>query len=285
MSIKNVTIIGVGLIGGSLGMSIKDMDIAENVMGVSRNEDHLRLAVDKKAIDEGTTDMAAAVLEADLVVLATPIDAIIPALKKVVPYLKPGALVTDVGSTKQQIVEAAESLMPDGCYFVGGHPMAGSERSGIEAAHTFLFDNAVWVFTPTANTHLPALDDLKTFLGRLDIRPLILKPDIHDHVVAAISHLPYIAACSLVKVLANEKEFQKEMLALASSGFRDTTRVASSSPEWGKNISLVNKQAVLQSIANFRQTLQEIEQSIETGREEELLTLFASIQSFRTKIY
>jgi len=180
MAIKNVTIIGVGLIGGSLGISLKDLGLATKVVGVSRSQEHLNRAIEKQAIDEGTTDCVAAVREADLVILATPIESIIPILSKIAPHLKPGAIVTDVGSTKLQIVSEADVIMPKGCFFIGGHPMAGSEHSGIDAARAFLFDNAVWVFTPTLKSNIEALEKLKKFFNKLDIRPLVLKPEVHD---------------------------------------------------------------------------------------------------------
>ncbi|MFA5927948.1 MAG: prephenate dehydrogenase [Candidatus Margulisiibacteriota bacterium] len=285
MAIKKVAIIGVGLIGGSLGMALKDLGHVAKVVGVSRNEKHLKTAVEKKAIDEGTTDPATAVLDADLVVITTPIQTIIPTLKKIVPYLKKGAIVTDVGSTKEQIVLDAEKIMPEGCFFIGSHPMAGSERSGIEAAHTFLFDNAVWIFTPTANTDLKALDKLRIFLKKLDVRPLVLRPEIHDKVVAAISHLPYLAACSVVSVLAEEKEYKKEMLELASSGFRDTTRVASSLTEWGLSICQTNKTAMLEVLDKMIRSLQETKKMVQMDRQDELLKYFEKIKKFREGMF
>ena len=283
--ISNVTIIGIGLIGGSLGISLKDIDKVQKVIGVSRSEEHINEAIDKKAIDEGTTDLASSVLNADLVIIATPIESIIPTLKKITPYLKQGVIVTDVGSTKQLIVSEADPLMPIGTYFIGSHPMAGSDRSGIESARAFLFDNAVWVFTPTENTNRVALDNLQQFLSQLDIRPLILKPDIHDKVVSTISHMPYLVASSLVKLIQFEPDYQSEMLSLAASGFRDTTRVANSPAEWGKSICLTNKQSLMSGIKEMQSVLKDIEALIANDDEKAILDYFNTIRNFREKMF
>ena len=163
--------------------------------------------------------------------------------------------------------------------------MAGSEHSGIMAARTFLFDNAVWVLTPTPRVPHEVVETLRTFLLQLDVRPLILAPDVHDQIVAGISHLPYLMACSLVHTVMTAQPLQQEMLTLASTGFRDTTRVASSLPEWGKDICVTNKKAILAGISSLKKNLAEMEKQIKNGNPEKLEAWFGKVKQFRDGMY
>jgi len=286
MTFNKVSIIGIGLIGGSIGMAVKDLGLSELVVGFSRKDSHLQKAIDKKAIDVGSTNLKTCINDADLVILATPIAVIIPTLKEICPSLKDGAIVVDVASIKQEIVEQADKIVTQNIHFVGTHPMAGSEHSGINAARKFLFDNAVWAFTPSKKTNLNALEKVKSYFQALDTHPLVIDPKTHDQVVATISHLPYFIACSLIKTISDEKKYQSQMKELAASGFRDTTRVAASPSNWGNDIAIFNKEAILESIKNFKEALSKIEKEIKNETEPNNLDkLLASIQKFREDMY
>ncbi|MCX5749606.1 MAG: prephenate dehydrogenase/arogenate dehydrogenase family protein [Candidatus Saganbacteria bacterium] len=283
--IKTVAIIGMGLIGGSLGMAIKNKDLAEKVIGVSRNADHLKEAKAKEALDEFTIDPIEASRDADLVFVTTPIRTIVPIVKTIFPVVKKGCIITDVGSSKLEIVGELESISPEGIFFIGGHPMAGSERSGIKAATKFLFEGTNYCLTPTGKTDKEALKKLIAFIENFDVRISVIPPDLHDIAVAGISHMPLAVAASLVNMVCDMKEAKTEMLALASSGFRDTTRIAAGSVEMGRDMFTTNKKAVLKMIKEFKASLEKIEAVIEEGDAEKITAELEKAKKLRTDMY
>ena len=236
-----ITIVGVGLIGGSLGLAFKRRGIGREIVGVSRAET-LHAARKLGAIDTGFEydQLPAGVSESELVILSTPISRILELLPEVVSEVSEGALITDVGSTKREIVASASSLKRKGVHFIGGHPMAGSERTGVTAADPFLFENAIYVVTPTADVPDAWVDRLTGLTRRLGARPMRIGVRAHDRVMAAVSHLPQLMATALVEMIGRLHEADGIPLEMAAGGFRDLTRVASSPYEMWRDICKTN---------------------------------------------
>ncbi|MBN2097188.1 MAG: prephenate dehydrogenase/arogenate dehydrogenase family protein, partial [Candidatus Omnitrophica bacterium] len=241
---KKVTIIGAGLIGGSIGLAARRKGLVKEVVGVCRHRKSLQKAKQKKAITEGSLVAKAAVKDADLVILAVPVSRIVQIVRQVAPYLKKGSLITDVGSTKDDVVRRIERLLPKGVYFIGAHPLAGSEKRGADSARADLFKNAICILTKTKKTNSVALNRIAKFWQHLGCRIKILNPQEHDRVVALVSHLPHLAATQLVKVA-------KGSLHFAARGFFDTTRIASSDAEIWSDICLSNKRFIVQAIDGY----------------------------------
>jgi prephenate dehydrogenase len=243
---RRIAIIGVGVIGGSLGLAIKNRFRNVRVVGVDRR-DILRKALKKGAIDESSTDLRAAVSGSDLVLLATPVSVILKDLPKVAKFSSTRTIVTDVGSVKRDIVRAGIRLFPEG-NFIGGHPMAGVELSGVEAAHPLLFENALYVLTPSKKTPPATLRRLADFLKDLGARVVLLDAKTHDEVASAVSHLPQLTAVALTNVAGREHPSGRRHLSLAAGGFRDLTRIASSRPEIWKDILSMNSDQIVKSL-------------------------------------
>lgn len=266
MKINKVCVIGLGLMGGSLAMAIKKKKLAKVVVGTSRRKTTVRKALARRIVDKSILDHAQAVKDADIVFICTPINKIIPILKEVAASLKKGAIVTDIGSTKGMIVKQAEKVVPKGVHFIGGHPMAGSEKVGIDAAIPTLYEGTTYIITPTARTNRRALRALLSFLKKLNVKILLIPPEKQDLVVAGISHLPLAIAASVVNTIADMGKYREQMIKVASGGFRDTTRVASGSPELGLDMFKTNKKMVLMMIKKFKKALGKLERAIKKGR-------------------
>ncbi len=245
-SFRNITIIGVGVIGGSLGLAIRKRFPSVHIVGVDKR-DVLKKALKRGAIDEAATDLRRALSAADLVFLATPVSVIQNDLPKVAAFTSRRTLVTDVGSVKRSIMRSASKLFPHG-NFVGGHPMAGVELSGIDAAHPLLFENAVYVLSPMKSNPAPVTRQLADFLKELGARVVLLDPKTHDEVASAVSHLPQLTAVALTNVAGREHRSARRHLRLAAGGFRDLTRIASSRPEIWKDILEFNRDEIDKSL-------------------------------------
>lgn len=268
-----VAIVGVGLIGGSLGMALRERRLAEVVVGIGRSPAALEKALYLGAIDEFTTDLADGVRSADLIVLATPIGQILADLGRLPTLLSPQAVVTDVGSTKAEIAREGDRLLTNGA-FVPGHPMAGSERSGVEAARADLFIEATWALTPTDATNREALKVVRHLAQAVGARTIVLDPHSHDRAVAVTSHLPHVLAYALTTLAAAESQCNPHLLDLAAGSFASATRVAGSSPELWRDIALSNQAALLEAIRAYRTLLTEAETILESGDADALLALF-----------
>ena len=262
---RTVTIVGVGLIGGSLGLALKRRGVAETVIGVSRDET-LTAARELGVIDDGYPyeAMAEGVAQSDLVVLCTPIARILELLPDAMSAATAGAIVCDVGSTKREIVTRAESLPHDGVHFIGGHPMAGSEKTGLDAATPNLFQRATYCIVAPPGAPAQALERVKGMAVAVGAAPLVLEADEHDYLVAGISHLPLLVAVVLVRAVAGDSTWPA-MRRLASTGFRDTSRLASGSPEMGRDMCLTNKDTILAWLERFRHELDQLRCIIEEG--------------------
>jgi prephenate dehydrogenase len=276
-----IAIIGLGLIGGSLGLGLKKSGQGDlQIVGIPRREETIGQALALGAIDEGTTNPAKGVKDADIVFICTPINLITPVLEEITASLKNNAIVTDVGSSKHEIVSQAEKLMPKGTFFIGGHPMAGKETTKLAAAQADLFKDKTWILTPTSKTSQKAREEVGKLAGRLGARVIELDPKTHDLVVAAISHLPLLLAATLVNMVAREP--QKDlMLKCAAGGFRDATRIALGDPVLGVDMFATNRQAVLKMIRAFKATLSRLEKLVKEGKGEKVREELEKAKNFR----
>ena len=253
-----VAIVGVGLIGGSLGMALKSRRLAHQVIGIGRSAERLEKAVALGAIDIGMTELSQGVAEADVVVLCTTVGHILDTLQKTLEAVKPGAIVTDVGSTKGAIVTQAGGAR----FFVGGHPMAGSEQTGVEAARPTLFQEATWAFTPTEGTDLGALQTVEMLAREVGATTLTLAPEAHDAMLAVTSHLPHVLASALMRQAATVQQSLPQTQRLTAGSFADATRVAASSPEIWRDVCLTNRAAVLEALRGFRAEIDLLETAV-----------------------
>jgi prephenate dehydrogenase len=275
---SRAAIIGVGLIGGSLGMALRARRLAREVMGVARVPETLALAHARGAIDDGTTNPIEGVQGADLVVLATPPELVAPMAKQVLPHMRPGAIITDVASVKGEIVRGIEAVLAateSGAAFVGGHPMAGNEGRGVSAASPALFEGAVYIVTRTARTNAEAADRVVALARGVGARPMLMDPDAHDRAVARVSHLPYLLAAALMGAAADET-------AAAGPSFLGATRVAGSPvPMWAQ-ICRLNREEIVDALRAFRGRLDRLEQALADGTD--LDTLLEDARQARLKL-
>jgi prephenate dehydrogenase len=265
---KHVAIIGVGLIGGSLGLVLKHAQLADCIVGIGRRVENLKTAVELGAIDRYVADAAEGVRGADLVVLATPVDMYERHLKEWGHHLSAGAIVTDVGSVKGRLVEQAEGLLPDSVRFVGGHPIAGREKTGAAAGSVNLFQGARCILTPTARTDRQAMAIIRDLWQAAGSRVSTMDPFEHDRILGAVSHLPHVAAFSLINALVEMGQGmipELDLLSYAGGGLRDTTRIAASSPEMWRDIFLWNRENLVTMIGQYEQQLQHLKQLISLG--------------------
>jgi prephenate dehydrogenase len=275
MKLKTLTIVGVGLIGGSIGLAAKQRGLARRVLGAGRNPASLDAACRVGAIDEGHLDLVAAVKQADVAVFCTPADRIAEQVLNTASSCLPGTLLTDAGSTKQTIVAAIDGRLTDGVAFVGSHPLAGSEKRGPEHADAGLFVNRWTVVTPTARTDPAAVERTKEFWQGLGARVRLMTPEEHDRALAVTSHLPHLAASALAGILS------PALHDLTASGFRDTTRVAAGDPALWSAIFAHNRQALLDALGLFSQRLDEFRSALEAGDRDAIDDLLIQARKIR----
>jgi len=278
---ETIAVVGVGLIGGSLGMAAKRRGLAGRVIGIGRTEQKLMRAQILGAIDDYTLDLDNGASDADLVIICTPVGLIVPTIQRMAAALKTGAIVTDVGSTKREVAHAAEPLIPEGCHFIGGHPMAGSDKSGVSAAFPDLFLNATYVLTPTQHTDLAALGKLTTFAESIGANAVTMTPQQHDAAVAITSHLPHAMAAALLHVAAKHHRDAGNTLKLAAGSFRDLTRVAGSSPELWRDICLTNADSLCEAVELFQNALETFKKTLQAGNEDEVQQFFEEAAGIR----
>lgn len=276
-----IAIIGVGLIGGSLGMAAKVRGLARRVLGIGRSEQKLMRAKILAAIDDYTLDVSAGVSEADLVVICTPVRDVISTLEAIAPSLKPGAIVTDVGSTKGEITNDAAVVIPDGVYFVGGHPMAGSEQTGVEAAFPDLFLGATYVVTSAPDTDLDAMGKIVALAEALGARVEIMTPEEHDAAAAIISHLPHVMSAALLAAAEQAQRESGKVFGMAAGSFRDLTRISSSSPGLWRDICVTNRMPLIEAIGEFQGFLADFKLALMTGDEEAVMRFFEQAAKIR----
>jgi prephenate dehydrogenase len=257
MDLDTLTIVGVGLIGGSAGLAARQRGVARYVVGVGRSAESVEDARRVGAIDEGLCDLGDAARRSDLILFCTPVDRIAEQVRAAAAVCRPGTLLTDAGSTKDAIVRALDGALPPGVAFVGGHPLAGSEKRGPAHARGDLFDGRLVVLTPTPRTDPAAVERVGTFWKQLGARVLLLGPQDHDDALAITSHLPHLVAAALADTLPDH------LRILAATGFRDTTRVAAGDPELWAAIFAQNRGAVLAALGRLAERLAAYRDAIE----------------------
>jgi prephenate dehydrogenase len=265
-----VAIVGVGLIGGSIGLALRERRLAQKVIGVGRRQQSLDLARDVGAIDSGVTNLASGVSQAQLIVVATPVDMIAERVAQASAACPPASLITDAGSTKEAIVSAVDAGLAarrSGPRFVGSHPLAGDHRTGPQHARADLFDRRTVVITPTEHTRPAAVTEVIGFWQSLGANVESMSPAQHDAALAITSHLPHVAAAALAAATPSE------LLTLTATGWRDTTRIAGSDPALWQAILTANRQHVLDALDLMSQMLTSLRESLEHGDNESLVTI------------
>ncbi len=262
MQWNKVTLVGVGLLGGSLGLALKRRKLARQVTGFVRRAASVKECVDAGAADETTRDLAEAVRESDLIVLCTPLAQMKRLLLEMKPALKRGALITDVGSVKGTVVRELEALAAGArAEFIGSHPMAGSEKTGVAAAREDLFENAICVVTPTRKTRAKSLRAIMSLWADVGARVLTLTAATHDSLVSRSSHLPHLLAAEITALVLGGNRHKHQGL-LCANGFRDTTRIASGSPEMWRDIALANRTNLARDLGEVIHDLQALRKAL-----------------------
>ncbi len=265
--LSTVAIVGVGLIGGSIGLALRERKLAGRVIGIGRRQESLRAARRVGAVDHTTVDIEKGVAEAELVIVCTPVGRIVEDVRMAAMHCPEGALLTDTGSTKQTIVAELDQGLPRGCRFLGSHPLAGSEKSGATFARADLFEGRIAILTPTKNTRAEDFDFLENFWQALGSVVVQLQGDEHDRALALTSHLPHIVASALVSTVP-EKYFR-----LAGPGLHDTTRIASGDAELWAQIFALNRDNVLGALEQFSAILSALQSAVRDGNHDEIIRL------------
>lgn len=278
---NKVTILGVGLIGASFALALKKGKLCNHITGYGRSENNLKKAKRLKIIDSYNLDAKKACSDSDLIVFSVPVGKFLETAGKIKGSLKKGALVTDVGSVKGRLVRDMESAMPRGVNFVGGHPIAGSNKNGIGAASAELFSGAQCIVTPTKKTDLKALKKITALWKSLGARTVNLDADEHDRVYAAVSHLPHIIAYTIINTVG---DINSSYLKYAGAGFKDTTRIASSSPELWRDICLMNRENLLEFIELFKKHLDSIGRYLQKSDSDALEKEFKKARTLREDV-
>ncbi len=263
MFFETIAIVGVGLLGGSIGLALRERHIARRVVGIGRDLARLREAENRHAVTDVTTDLAAGVRDASLVVICTPVETVVELVRQIAPAVGKGTLITDVGSTKATIVAGADKVLADGkglwASFVGSHPLAGSEKNGILFAKPDLLEGRTVVVTPSEETNADAADKVERFWQAVGARTVRMTPQEHDAAIAAASHLPHLIAAALAAATP------EEALPLTATGWGDTTRVAAGDAELWRQILLDNRVHTLKALAGFEKVLSDFRAALEAG--------------------
>jgi prephenate dehydrogenase len=285
LTFRKAAVLGIGLIGGSLALGLKEKAGLE-VYGFDVSESALKWAESAGVIHQGHTDLKSAVANADLVVIAVPVGTTPRLMEQLAELpLKSDCIVTDVGSTKAVVTKAGTVFSSRGVTFIGGHPMAGSHRSGVQAADPHLFENAYYVLTPHQETSLFQVQRLSRLLEKATGAKLVLMdPEHHDRVVGAISHLPHVVAAALVNQVGRYNEENEWFFRLAAGGFRDLTRVAGSHPLMWRDILLSNRDAVVQLLDDWIRDMQEIQSAVRHRDSERIEWFFQNAKTLRDEL-
>ncbi|TFE03081.1 prephenate dehydrogenase [Jeotgalibacillus salarius] len=278
----NVFIIGLGLIGGSIGLSIIKEHPDATVTGFDLKEEEVRLAKALSAINKTSVSLKNDAEEADLIIICTPVNETENLMKTLAGFnLKSSVIITDVGSTKKNIMEASSVLTNKGYTFIGGHPMAGSHKSGVSAAKAFLFENAFYLLTPGDHTEKEAVDLLKTWLNGSKAKFLEVKPEEHDHITGTVSHFPHIIASSLVHQVKNNYQKQPLISSLAAGGFRDISRIASSNPSMWRDITIHNIDMLKDLLTEWQQEMNHVVEMLDKNNAQDIYRYFEEAKTFR----
>ena len=279
--IKRLCVIGVGLIGGSLALALKSSNACERITGCGRSTENLSKAVELGVIDDFNTDPAEAIKGCDVILLSVPMGRMQSLLEQIAPNLQDDAVITDVGSSKGSIIEAAREVfgeLPAG--LVPGHPIAGNENSGVGAAMVDLFQGRRVILTPHANTSDTALKVVEHMWQACGAEVKHMDAELHDHILAATSHLPHVLAFSLVRELANSPHHD-DIFRFAAGGLRDFTRIAESDPEMWRDISITNREAILAAIDRYREELDRMHAAVDASDSDTLYTMISEAHDAR----
>lgn len=282
--IDRLAVIGIGLIGGSFARALRAAGAVSQIVGIDTDPDNLQQALDLGIVDEVCHDVTQGVRDANVVFVSVPVCAIPGVVRTIAPYLSPGCIVTDGGSVKANLVTKCEQLMPAGRCFLGGHPIAGTEHSGAAASFATLYTGKRCVLTPTENTDAGAFDVVSRLWQAAGAQVCSMEPGHHDRIFAEISHLPHMVAYALVHAVGTADVEGENVLSYTAGGFKDFTRIASSDPAMWRDISLMNRQALLASIDGFSKSLGELRQMIDLGDPEGLAEFFTIAKQFRDGI-
>ena len=278
---KRVLLIGVGLIGGSLALAIKKKHNVE-MIGFDVHLENSKLAKQLEVIDDYTEDIQSEAEQADLIILATPVEETIKLLEEFTNYtFKEDVMITDVGSTKAHILEKAKSLIGKGVTFIGGHPMAGSHKSGVGSSKSHLFENAFYVLTALPQTPKKSVEKLQDWLSGTKANFQLMDPDEHDHVTGVISHFPHVIAASLVRQVKSHGHRNDLVNRMAAGGFRDITRIASSSPSMWRDIVRHNRSIILSLMDEWETEMSTVKKMIARGETKEIYQYFHSAKKYR----
>ncbi len=282
---QRVALIGIGLIGSSISHAMRRQGLAKEIVGSARTKATLDTALQLGLIGQGFDSAAEAVKGADLVILSVPVGACGPLTAEIAPHLRPGAILTDVGSVKEAVVRDMAPHVPAGVHFVPGHPIAGTEQSGPEAGFAELFDGRWTILTPEPGTDASAVDKLKAFWTALGSKVEIMSPQHHDMVLAITSHLPHLIAYNIVNTAEHlERVTDKEVIKFSAGGFRDFTRIAASDPTMWRDVFLNNKEAVMEMLRRFSADLAELQRAIEDSDGDTLFRRFSQARAVRRGI-
>jgi len=259
---EKMAVVGVGLIGGSLARAVRDKGLVSTIIGVGRGEENLVRAVELGVIDTKTRDMVQGIQDADLIVLATPVVGVTSLLGTIASNVKKDVIVTDVGSVKGPIVREAETCFHEPNRFVGGHPIAGTEHSGVEASFSSLFENRICILTPTERTDPSAVEKVKRLWEAVGSKVVTMDLVQHDRVMGFVSHLPHMIAYSMVNTIEGAEKTEGNLLEFSAGGFRDFSRIASSHPEMWRDICLMNRDVLLEAMEAFCETWKELKERI-----------------------
>jgi prephenate dehydrogenase len=283
--IQKLAIIGVGLMGGSLAQALRAQDLVGEVVGMTRRRASGEQALEMGVVDRVAFHIEEAVDNATLVLVATPVCTIVPTVQAMAPYLTKGTVVTDVGSVKKAVVQPCMNAMPEGCHFVGGHPIAGREHVGVAASFPSLFQGSRTILTPTPQTAPQALELVRLVWEAAGSHVECMEADYHDRVLAATSHLPHLMAYNIVNTLSDlEEDIRSEVFRYAAGGFRDFTRIASSDPTMWRDICLENREAILEMLNRFKNDLIKLETKVRDSDADALYDIFARSKRTRDRI-
>jgi prephenate dehydrogenase len=270
MLFNRLLIAGVGLIGGSLGLAARERGLVREVVGFGRTEANLKVALERGLISSYTFDPAEAARGADIFLLAVPVEATRSTMEKFTPHLPEGCIITDAGSTKEQVVKTLEQILPPTLPCVGAHPIAGTEHSGAAAAFATLFDKRLCILTPTSRTDRAALDKIRALWEGVGMRVEEMDMHTHDQVLARVSHLPHMIAFSVMNAILDTQVADVDLLPYAGGAFSDLTRVAASPVEMWRDIATSNREALLNAISEFESALSCMKTAIANGDSETL---------------
>lgn len=284
---KKVTIVGIGLIGSSVARVIKQENLAEELVATDTNKEYLQTAFDLGIVDNVEPDLINAVKNADLVIYATPVGTYGTITQTIVPHLQKGAIITDVGSVKECVVRDVEKHITkeSGIVFVGGHPVAGIEKSGPQAGFAEMFADRWFIVTPSQKSTPEAVEKVSELWKKAKMKVDVMDAKHHDKVMAAVSHLPHLIAFSIVGTVADLEGYeQKEIIKYSASGFRDFTRIAGSDPIMWRDIFMNNKETILDLIQRFTEDLIALQRNIRWGEADKLFDLFSRTQKIRKEV-